>query len=818
MSGPRRSRTRRARSKRDKGGGGPPSRSHAQSEAYAWTERNIEELRRVHEARSPQAQATDRALTAPIASTPGHWVRQPGRLDIHGVDYPELKTPKAKRGLKPHVRMVAVPKKEEKVKRPVKTRVKPPEKPKDEPVIEIPDRKPEPEPKVDHPVLTIHEKMRQEASQRRYGEYENDIMKLTSLDYTKSLRGAIGADFNLPREMKQPLFDLLDSKRQELQYIEDRIDAAKTSIDKAKNAEDVRRTLEEAKASAIPQLSDKHLVELNQYAEKVWGFGKDPARVLSQNQRQRQPKGGQDRQRWKQGAAALGVLNFMHDSEDPEYAAVIESTGDGITITGMDPSHVAMAEVRIKNPLINIPPGKYRLTESEVPKSPPSQSDPTEIAWDAQSQSLIFNKKTATREDVGIYRLKEDPKATPYKVRLNYGAEYDTDTGTLRKVLESAQANQATHINIIVESDPDTGEDTVFYHWKSDIGGHGGHTHRPAGPWQQVKNDTGEEVLATYEIGGLNDIFDHIDRMGLTDAKVRFSTDTPISIKAESKEIEAEHWLAPCIGVSDKKELTADERRSIRQGLARKTVIKIPENKRDHTRFHRDTMLYTLLADSDDYKDAQVTVQGDKVTIVGMNIDNTAMIEATTPNTLNLPDGEHWFEAAGYKVSRALLNSPESVEYYPENKSITLTKGPRGTVISILESKDLEYPRPKLNHTTHIDAPPRDLLAALKEAEKHMKKSDGREYVALSHEDGQLTVGYTTEDGETKKIAVTDRVRGDEVTNYYPIKQLKQLAEKANQGDAQLVSIHYSKDAPMEVDIDMADTVIKFWLAPAVGY
>ena len=272
---------------------------------------------------------------------------------------------------------------------------------------------------------------------------ENDIMKTTSLDYTKSLRGVISADFNIPKEMKQPLYDLLDSKRQELQYIEDRIDAAKTSISKAKTAEDIRKALEEAKASAIPQLNDKHLDELNQYAEKVWGSGEDPARVLSQNQRQRQPKGGQDRQRWKQGAAALGVLNFMKDSENSGQTTVIESTGDGITITGMDSSHVAMATVRIKNPLINIPPGKYRLAESEVPKSPPSQSDPTEIAWDAQSQSLVFNKKTATREDVSTYKLKEDPKAAPYKVRLSYGAEYDTDIDTLRKTLESAQAHQA---------------------------------------------------------------------------------------------------------------------------------------------------------------------------------------------------------------------------------------------------------------------------------------------------------------------------------------------------------------------------------------
>ena len=69
-----------------------------QDTKHTWTEKDIEKLRELHAARTRQAQRTDEALVAPIAPTPGHWIKTPGEYDIHGVDYPELKTPKAKRG------------------------------------------------------------------------------------------------------------------------------------------------------------------------------------------------------------------------------------------------------------------------------------------------------------------------------------------------------------------------------------------------------------------------------------------------------------------------------------------------------------------------------------------------------------------------------------------------------------------------------------------------------------------------------------------------------------------------------------------------
>ncbi|MFH2109883.1 MAG: hypothetical protein ABIJ47_01340, partial [Candidatus Bathyarchaeota archaeon] len=102
----RRTRQRRTRPRRDKGQGvSPPARSMAQAKEYQWTERDVEQLKELHAARSWQAQRTDEALVAPIAPSPGHWIKTPGEYDVHGVDYPELKTPKAKRELEPHQRM-----------------------------------------------------------------------------------------------------------------------------------------------------------------------------------------------------------------------------------------------------------------------------------------------------------------------------------------------------------------------------------------------------------------------------------------------------------------------------------------------------------------------------------------------------------------------------------------------------------------------------------------------------------------------------------------------------------------------------------------
>jgi len=107
----RRVRTRRPRRKRDKGTGHTPPRPKRSlaEKAYEWRERDIDRLRRVHETRTPTARSVDEALVAPIAPTPEAWLRKPNEYDVHGVDYPELKVPKAKQGLEPHERMQEAP-------------------------------------------------------------------------------------------------------------------------------------------------------------------------------------------------------------------------------------------------------------------------------------------------------------------------------------------------------------------------------------------------------------------------------------------------------------------------------------------------------------------------------------------------------------------------------------------------------------------------------------------------------------------------------------------------------------------------------------
>lgn len=59
------------------------------------------EVREIHARRKPQARQSDEGKAAPIAKTHRDWAAQPNRLDIEGVDYPEidrlLKEVKAKR-------------------------------------------------------------------------------------------------------------------------------------------------------------------------------------------------------------------------------------------------------------------------------------------------------------------------------------------------------------------------------------------------------------------------------------------------------------------------------------------------------------------------------------------------------------------------------------------------------------------------------------------------------------------------------------------------------------------------------------------------
>ena len=125
----RRTRSKRSRPKRSKGAGGVslPSRNRSQSD-HDWTKREVDSLRSIHELRSATAQATDNALDAPLAPTPGHWIQYPNRFDVHGVDYPEHRTPKAKLDMEPHERMDKVEAKpprlnEQKTSNPLKTPV-----------------------------------------------------------------------------------------------------------------------------------------------------------------------------------------------------------------------------------------------------------------------------------------------------------------------------------------------------------------------------------------------------------------------------------------------------------------------------------------------------------------------------------------------------------------------------------------------------------------------------------------------------------------------------------------------------------------------
>jgi hypothetical protein len=95
----------RTRKKRDKGQGvNPPSRSRGDQEVHRWTEECIQQLKEIHAARTPQEKVTDEALLAELAPTPSHWIREPEKYDVHGIDYPEARTPKEKQDLPYHKR------------------------------------------------------------------------------------------------------------------------------------------------------------------------------------------------------------------------------------------------------------------------------------------------------------------------------------------------------------------------------------------------------------------------------------------------------------------------------------------------------------------------------------------------------------------------------------------------------------------------------------------------------------------------------------------------------------------------------------------
>jgi len=119
----RRTRSKRTRPRRTTGQGisGPNRQSKNETKSHQWSKRDVDNLRKIHELRSPTAQAVDNALDAELAASPGQWIKYPNRYDVHGVDYPETKTPKAKRDMAPHQRMEPVkPEKPKKKPKPSK--------------------------------------------------------------------------------------------------------------------------------------------------------------------------------------------------------------------------------------------------------------------------------------------------------------------------------------------------------------------------------------------------------------------------------------------------------------------------------------------------------------------------------------------------------------------------------------------------------------------------------------------------------------------------------------------------------------------------
>jgi len=238
--------------------------------------------------------------------------------------------------------------------------------------------------------------------------------------------------------------------------------------------------------------------------------------------------------------AYVGLLKVINE----ELTMRVDDTG--ITVLGMDPSHVAMIDSKVKPGLFEkfTPPegdGLITINLSEFSKFLDRvEKETVQIDYDAEQAKLNIIAKTGGRNRRFSLPILEPLDEEVPRPKIFFKSEARVLTQSVSRAIKDAEL-VSEHIGISIEAE------MLKFVGKGDVGSAINEYTKDSDEILEIKSE--EDSSATYTLSYLADMFAQLKNLADV-ITLEMSSDMPLKIVAEPNDLNLEvtFYLAPMIG------------------------------------------------------------------------------------------------------------------------------------------------------------------------------------------------------------------------------------------------------------------------------
>ena len=513
----------------------------------------------------------------------------------------------------------------------------------------------------------------------------------------------------------------------------------------------------------------------------------------------------------KPDKATVALCGIMAGFSEGERDTLIAVEGGKTTIMGMDPSHVELYRIEYMGEPF-LPEGRYMV--SSTPWLGRFIKKPTKLRIESELSPIgdvriVAEKETKsgiTEKDVTLRKVPEDYEMHP-PPRIVHKAEVKVPVKELRSILEEARADHDTSVTLIAGGGMKL---TVFWElpWEGPT---------RAKIMEDVEANGEEAAVSTFNPELLIRALERMELLGVEEATIHLADDVPLKMEGVGPYTVFEYYLAPQIGVTKKDEALKKAERALR-----KRVI---EDSRDYEWTYGVKPL-TAISLIDEYGGGKLKIEGDKVTLQGMDASKIFMVRVRFPNWAGLPEGEYGVEDVNI-VGKQSLSKPEKllIENVDENHVNLVFRGSRGskTEIDLVKGETPELPEPEkltVKPYAEFEVGVDELLRAVKRAEKCGN------WVKLTLDYSDLNVEWRDDD-----IPMDERVGLEEaeykgektetmsIYNPEPLRRFLEYAKRMGARRIRGVMLGRPGEHILKLAFKTADGEIEgeYWQAPELG-
>jgi len=239
--------------------------------------------------------------------------------------------------------------------------------------------------------------------------------------------------------------------------------------------------------------------------------------------------------------AYIGMLKVINE----ELTLKVDDTG--ITALGMDPSHVAMVDSKVKPGLFDkfTPPegdGLITINLGEFSKFLDRvEKENVQIDYNADQAKLTIVAKTGGRNRRFSLPVLEPYEEEVPKPKIFFKSSARILTQAVQRAIKDADL-VSEHIKIEIK------EDVLQFMGKGDMGSAENEYTKDSEEVLEIKSE--EESSANFTLSYLTDIFGQLKNLAEV-VTLELTTDMPLKIEAEPSDpnLEITFYLAPMIGV-----------------------------------------------------------------------------------------------------------------------------------------------------------------------------------------------------------------------------------------------------------------------------